>query len=326
VSCVFPFFSPKLTFTLCVHDLADHRARETRKMSAEFQPGAEDFQSFPNADGLEGVAQTLLISLAARAADARLEKPILGDKYALDAVESIDYDFTRSSMSEAEAAAVAVRTTIFDQWTSSFVSQNPTCTIIHLGCGLDSRAQRIAWGANVHWFDIDLPEAITLRRKVLPTSYQGRSYAMIGADIRQEEWLTSLPRDRPTALVMEGLLSYLKPDEVESLIARIVRHFHHGNIMMDCISSLVLSAGPAARPDAVLRTGADFQSAIDDPITLERKHEGVKVLEAIRFVEAPGVEKLPLMTRVRMYIVSWIPGLRDASRLLRLSFGQGQHT
>ncbi|KPM44560.1 hypothetical protein AK830_g2032 [Neonectria ditissima] len=269
---------------------------------------------------LHGVAETLLISLSARSADARKPKPILGVQHAAGVVKCLDYDSSKYVMPETDMSAVALRAKLFDTWTASFLSSHPIATILHLGCGLDSRVQRLNWGCQVHWIDVDLPDAIALRRKVLPTSYTDRDYQLIGVDIREDAWLATINPDRPVAVVMEGFLSYLSLEEVSSLLTRLASHFKEGEMMFDGISSLVLSAGDRARPYAVRRTGADFQSAVDDPGLLERTYDGLSLLETIRFVEAPGIEKLPLGARFRMYILSWIPGLRDASRLFRFGF------
>ena len=192
--------------------------------------------------------------------------------------------------------------------------------MLHLGCGLDSRAQRLEWGPGIRWFDVDLPDVIALREAILPTSYENRNYRLIGTDVRNDDWLDKIVPGRPVVVVMEGLMTYLKPQEVNNLLARLVRHFKEGELLFDCFNTLVLSAGSKARPQAVLRTGADFQSAIDDPKGLEKTHPRLRLLEAIQFVEAPGLENMPTRVRIRMYILSWIPGLRDASRLLRFNF------
>jgi O-methyltransferase involved in polyketide biosynthesis len=44
--------------------------------------------------------------------------------------------------------------------------------VSHLACGLDAWAHRISWSNNtrgmVRWIDVDLPEVVDLRRKLLP--------------------------------------------------------------------------------------------------------------------------------------------------------------
>ena len=44
---------------------------------------------------LSGAPQTMLATFYAKALDADLEHPILGDRYAKEIVERIDYDWTK---------------------------------------------------------------------------------------------------------------------------------------------------------------------------------------------------------------------------------------
>ncbi len=62
---------------------------------------------------------------------------------------------------------VALRGTQFDSWITDYLNGHPDAVVLHLGCGLHSRAFRIA-PEGVRWFDVDLPQVIALRRKLYP--------------------------------------------------------------------------------------------------------------------------------------------------------------
>jgi len=32
--------------------------------------------------------------------------------------------------------------------------------VVHIGCGLDSRFERVEWYGRVEWYDLDLPEVL----------------------------------------------------------------------------------------------------------------------------------------------------------------------
>ncbi len=271
---------------------------------------------------LRGVMETLLIPLAARAFDAATPKPILGDSYAIGVTEKLNYDFSKVYMPAAQCAAVAVRTRLFDRWTASFLAAHHHATVLHLACGLDSRVQRVEWGSDVRWIDVDLPEVVALRRQVLTQSLPGRDYRLIGADVVEDAWLEEIPADRPTLVVMEGLVSYLEEEDARKLLSRLAERFGDGELLFECINATVLSAGQKGQVEAVQRTGAVFRWALGDPKSLEEVSPRLGLLESIRFVEAPGVEEFPLASRATMYLVSWVPWLRDSVRFLRFRFGK----
>ena len=269
---------------------------------------------------LTGVTETLLIPLLGRAADAVTERPILGDPYAKGVVEKLDYDFAKLPIPPSHAGAVALRTRFYDRWASAFLAAHPHATVLHLACGLDSRNQRVQWGPNVRWIDIDLPEVVELRRRVLPTSLPGQDYQLVAADITDDAWLKEIPTDRPVLVVMEGLLSYLLPEDSTGLLRRLVETFKEGELHFDSMNAKVLSAGNKQTKAAVSQTGAKFQWAVDDLKDIEKIHPRLRLIEAVRYVEAPGVEELPLMTRVAYYMLTWVPSLRDSVRFVRFGF------
>ena len=67
------------------------------------------------------------------------------------------------------APLVTVRTAQYDIWARQFLAVNEHCTVVHLGCGLDSRVFRLDPGPGVEWYDVDYPAVIALREKVYPT-------------------------------------------------------------------------------------------------------------------------------------------------------------
>lgn len=53
-----------------------------------------------------------------------------------------------------------LRALYFDPCTRAFLAANPEATVLHLGCGLDTRVYRINPGPKVRWFDVDFPSVI----------------------------------------------------------------------------------------------------------------------------------------------------------------------
>ncbi|KAI3325824.1 polyketide synthesis O-methyltransferase [Xylariaceae sp. AK1471] len=269
---------------------------------------------------LTGVTETLLIPLVGRALDASAQSPILGDPYARGVMEKLDYDFTKLPV-PTHGAGVSLRTRFYDRWTAAFLSKHPRATVLHLACGLDSRNRRVEWKSpDVRWIDVDLPEVVALRGQVLPTSLPGQDYQLVGADVIDDAWLESIPTDRPVLVVMEGLLSYLKPEDGKRLLERLIEKLKEGELHFECMNATALLASQKDKKSAVKQTGAEFQWVVDNLKDLEEIHPQLRMLEAVRYVEAPGVEEFPLVTRIAHYMMSWVPSFRDSVRFVRFGF------
>jgi O-methyltransferase involved in polyketide biosynthesis len=112
--------------------------------------------------------ETYLATLYGKALDNRSENPILGDKFADEVVRHIDFDFEKLKVPKGGEITLPVRAKHLDQWTGEFLAANPVSTVLHLGCGLDSRVFRIDPPATVRWYDVDMPDVIELRRCLYP--------------------------------------------------------------------------------------------------------------------------------------------------------------
>ena len=61
---------------------------------------------------------------------------------------------------------VAMRAEQLDDWSTDFLRRHPDAVVLHLGCGMDTRAFRLDPPEAVQWFDLDQPNVIALRRKL----------------------------------------------------------------------------------------------------------------------------------------------------------------
>lgn len=184
------------------------------------------------------VEWTNLGTLYLRACESRLPTPILGDHAAAEAVDRIDYDWKRMRrymQPTANQYVVALRATKLDAWSADFLRRHPDALVLHLGCGMDTRAFRLNPPDTVQWFDVDQPGVITLRRKLYDDS---ASYRMIGSSVTDPGWLEQTPTDRPVLVVAEGLLMYLAEAEVRALLQRLTDRFGTGELVFDTLSPM----------------------------------------------------------------------------------------
>lgn len=182
-----------------------------------------------------GVQSTMLVTLFLRALDFKDPRPILGDHYAAEAVDRIDYDWAKIDKPAINRSRylVALRSRQFDTWTTDFLRRNPDATVLQLACGLDTRAFRMDPPAGVSWFDVDLPDVIDLRRKLYE---DGPGYRMIASSVTDEQWLEEIPTGKPVLIIAEGLLMYLHEAEVRQLLKRLIDRFGTGELIFDGIA------------------------------------------------------------------------------------------
>ncbi|GAA3798025.1 class I SAM-dependent methyltransferase [Sphaerisporangium flaviroseum] len=265
---------------------------------------------------LSGTQETMLATLYGRALDSRAPNSILRDHEAAKAVARIDYDFRKTGIKGTSAAGVALRAKQLDDWTTQFLAEHQEATVLHLACGLDTRVHRIRPPSTVRWFDVDYPEVLELRERLLPRP-EG-DYRMIGASVTGDEWLEEVPGDRPTVAVFEGLSMYLREEEGKRLIQRITARFPSGMLLFDCYGTLGIRLQKMV--PAVRNAGATLHWGIDDPSELEGWHHGLTLLDAVRSVDMPGMDKMPASGRLSMWVLAHLPGFRDVGRILRYRF------
>lgn len=204
------------------------------------------------------VGWTLLGTLYLRAWESRGERPILGDRWAAEALARIAYDpavLHRRTRPESSQYLVGLRGRLFDDRCAAFLARHPDAVVLHLGCGLDSRAFRLDPPAPARWFDVDLPGVIAVRRQLYD---DGDRYRMLAASVTEPGWLDEVPDDRPVLVVAEGLLMYLDEDDVRGLLVRLADRFTSGELVFDGMAPwLTRFVGPTRWG---LRDGRDLEA------------------------------------------------------------------
>ncbi|MFF0625160.1 class I SAM-dependent methyltransferase [Streptomyces sp. NPDC004296] len=263
---------------------------------------------------LTGAKETLLATLYGRALDSRAPRPILGDTMAVDAVRRLDYDFGKLRVGPGAAAAVALRARQLDIWTARFLATHPEATVVHLGCGLDTRVHRLAPGPGVQWFDVDFPEVIDLRRQLFT---EPPGYTAIPSSVTDPAWVARVPADRPTMIVAEGLLMYLTERDGTALLRRLMAHAPGGGLAFDFFSRFAVRA--ARLNTVIVRTGSTLHWG-GGPADIARLHPGLEIVESFSALEIPDIGRLPARYRTPVRAAALIPGVREMSRLYNCRF------
>lgn len=228
-------------------------------------------------DRLSAVPETMLIPLWARAVETQREDSIIKDIRALDILSRIAYDFSRFEKAWMSQVGVCIRTMLLDRAVRNYLSNHPNAVVVNLGCGLDTRVERLSTESHALWYDLDLPEAIGLRRVFFRETARNR---FIEKSFLDHSWMDDIATDGGTVLfIAEGLFMYFSEDEVRGLFRRLADRFPGSEILFEMLSPLLV--GRSARHDALGRTGgkAEFRWGLGNARKMEDWAPGIVFLE-----------------------------------------------
>lgn len=155
---------------------------------------------------------------------------------------------------------MGMRAAVFDRWTEEKLRAEPEAVVLHIGCGLDSRCLRVKSGAAM-WFDVDFPEVIRERKQYFAES---ETYRMVGADIRDRDWLKEIPEEKSAIVVMEGVSMYLKQEELRQFFRDLEGHFSRVQLLMDTYT--VFAAKATRYKNPINEVGVTEVFGLDDPL------------------------------------------------------------
>jgi O-methyltransferase involved in polyketide biosynthesis len=176
---------------------------------------------------LTPVEQTAFLTEYARALDSRWRRPILGDNLADGAVGKIDYDFAGLGVQTSVVCQTALRAKMLDDRVRAFVGRHPDAVVVDLGSGLDSGFHRVAPPLSVDWYSVDLPGILALRDEALPANPHSHS---VPVSLAEKHWPETIPGDRPTMLIADGLFAFLSEPVIVAIFRRITEHFGTGEL------------------------------------------------------------------------------------------------
>lgn len=179
---------------------------------------------------LSGVPETMLQTIYARAKESG-GRGTIHDTKAEEIVGKLDYDFTLAEKDTAMHSGVIARTIVLDRLTKAWLSAHPGAVVVNIACGLDTRCYRMPGYA--HWYNLDLPETMAVREKLLPESGTVSQIAMSA----MEDWGSEISEQNVQVLiVIEGLTMYLNAKDVQQIFAVISSRFPQATIFVETMN------------------------------------------------------------------------------------------
>jgi len=183
---------------------------------------------------LGDIQRTLLLPLWGRAVETQKKEPLLVDKIAVEIVKQIDCDF---SVMSKDLRFISLygwirRSILIDETVKHFLEKHPKATIVNIGCGLDTTFERVDNGL-IHWFDLDMPDTIELRKIFIPES-ERRKY--IVSSFLDYDWLKQLFVEDNILFIAAGVLYYFEEFQIKDFFKKLADMFSESEIVFDTAS------------------------------------------------------------------------------------------
>ena len=255
---------------------------------------------------MDSVQKTLYIPLYSKAYVSK-KGLFLRDSKAEEIWATEGFTLKGKSKSKWLAYYMGIRAAVFDDWVKTQLAQTPNATLIHIGCGMDSRVLRVN-AERCFWYDVDFPQVIAERKRYF---LETANYQMLAGDVRGEEWLQNIPQTDHAIVVMEGVSMYLSEQELQTLITRLCTHFTGVSLLVDCYTPFGAKMSKYRNP--VKDVGVTQVYGLGDPAKLQQDGficVGEREMTPMDYVnELKGMEK---------FIFSKLYGGKLAKKVYRL--------
>ena len=270
---------------------------------------------------LSPIEQTAFLTEYARALDSQWAKPILGDTLAHQVVGKIDYDFAGLGVQTSVVCQTALRAKMLDDRVRAFIEVHPDAVVVDLGAGLDSGFYRVGPPSTVDWYSVDLPGITALRDEVLRAAAQSHS---VPVSLTDEHWPDTIPADRPTMLVADGLFAFLTEPVIVAIFRRITDHFRSGELAFNDYGRIGWASRVAIKlyPQKMFKdVGSQFgYPGFKDAHHPETWNPNMRLAEEASLVDAPEVDLFPGWIRVATKLSGMSKTGRRKARILRYTF------
>ena len=183
---------------------------------------------------LSGVPETMLQTIYARAKESR-GRGAIHDAKAEEIIEKLDYDFSLADKDTAMHSGVIARTIVLDKLTKSWLAKHPGAVVVNIACGLDTRCYRMS--GHSHWYNLDLPETMAVREKLLPESGSISQIAMSAMD----DWGGEIKeQNTPVLIIIEGLTMYLTETDVQQIFTVISNRFSKATVFVETMNPMIV--------------------------------------------------------------------------------------
>jgi len=245
---------------------------------------------------LTDVSQTAIYTLICRATQAEQKKPGIDDPMAIlcldklislasaeDKNRLLKWKKMMAGMGASDAKTGVWRAREIDRIVNDYISKHPSCTVINLACGFDTRFWRIE-NSKCKYMELDFPEVIALKKEILGADL---SYEQIGCSVLDTTWIDKVTSNGNNnfLLIAEGLFMYLPKPDAARLLQTIAQRFYRSQFVLDMVNEKVTRGLLGKMIDwqykFFLGLNAPWEFGLKDPRDMETYGSGLKVIDVL---------------------------------------------
>jgi O-methyltransferase involved in polyketide biosynthesis len=195
---------------------------------------------------LSGVSASMLGCLWGRAQVSKQYSSLFYDEKAVELVEKIDYDFSTSDvpfegiwfnisrkLNLPEFGLFTLRARQFDEKVKAYIAEHPHASVVNIGAGLDTTFYRVDNGL-VHWYDLDLPAVIDIRRQLLP---EPDRVTYIAKSLLDPSWCDDIEQTEDGVfMIAGGVIHFFEEAQIRQFFSMLADNFPGGEIVFNVLS------------------------------------------------------------------------------------------
>jgi methyltransferase (TIGR00027 family) len=212
---------------------------------------------------LRDISDTARWAAVFRARENERTDALFRDPFAARLAGPRGFEIAETLSNESHNTSWIVRTYLFDRLISKAITAGVD-VVVNLGSGLDARPYRMPLPSSLRWIEMDVPEILRYKAKILENEKPNCSLERIGLDLLNRDvrcqLLAELNRQCRKALVItEGVLIYLDRAEVAALASDLAEHRHLGRWILEVVSPGVIETMRRTAGSQLHEAGAAFR-------------------------------------------------------------------
>jgi O-methyltransferase involved in polyketide biosynthesis len=184
---------------------------------------------------LGGLQEALLLPLWGRAKENEKKNPLLRDAKVSEIIHKIDYDFSKIEKVLTEFLVLNwnISSRYCDGIIRKFITEHPKATVVNVGAGLDTTFYRVNNGS-LRWYDLDLPDVIELRKKLVPETDRSKCIAKSVFDF---SWFEDIGNSKDGLFMFaRGVFFYFDVVNLKRLFSALAMRFSGAEMIFNSVN------------------------------------------------------------------------------------------
>jgi methyltransferase (TIGR00027 family) len=162
-----------------------------------------------------------------------------------------------------------VRTRVMDELIMESLTHDGVDLVVNLAAGLDARPYRMDLSPQLTWVEVDFPQTIEYKTKILAAQTPRCRLERVGLDLadvaaRRALFAQLNGKGQKTLVITEGLMTYLTPEQAGDLASDLAAQPNFASWMTDIVAPFIIRMMKRTWSKNLAATSAEFKFAPED--------------------------------------------------------------